>query len=217
VYVPAHFSEDRIEVLHELMRANGFATLVSMTAAGLIASHAPLMLDPDPAPYGTLIGHLAKANPHARAADPGVQTLVIFQGPNGYITPSYYAAKKAHGKVVPTWNYAAVHAYGTLAAFDDPSRLLDVVTRLTERHESSRMKPWAVSDAPEDFVRGMLSGIVGIALPIGRLEGKVKMSQNRPAADQGGVVEGLRLDGQDSLAEAVAQATSGHRATAGSS
>jgi transcriptional regulator len=217
VYVPDHFSEDRIEVLHELIRANGFAALVSMTADGMIASHAPLMLDPDPAPYGTLIGHLAKANPHARAADPGVQTLVIFQGPNGYITPSYYAAKKAHGKVVPTWNYAAVHAYGTLEAFDDSARLLEVVTRLTERHETSRAKPWAVSDAPEDFVRGMLSGIVGIALPIARLEGKVKMSQNRPASDQGGVVEGLRLDGQDSLAEAVARATSGRQAIAGSS
>ena len=107
VYVPAHFKEDRIEVLHELIRTTALATLVSMTADGMIASHAPLMLDPDPAPYGTLIGHLAEANPHARAANPDVQTLVIFQGPDGYITPSYYAAKKEHGKVVPTWNYAA--------------------------------------------------------------------------------------------------------------
>jgi transcriptional regulator len=208
VYVPAHFSEDRIEVLHELIRANAFATLVSMTADGMIASHAPMMLDPDPAPYGRLIGHLAKANPHARAADPGVQTLVIFQGPDGYITPSYYAAKQQHGKVVPTWNYAAVHAYGTLEVFDDPARLLDVVTRLTTRHETPRAAPWAVTDAPADFVRGMLNGIIGIALPITRLEGKVKMSQNRPAADQTGVVEGLRRDGQDRLAAAVAQATS---------
>ena len=110
VYVPAHFAEDRIAVLHELIHASALATLVSMTADGMIASHAPLMLDPDPTPYGTLIGHLAKANPHARAANPGVQTLVIFQGPDGYITPSYYAAKQEHGKVVPTWNYAAIHA-----------------------------------------------------------------------------------------------------------
>jgi transcriptional regulator len=179
-----------------------------MTPGGLIASHAPMMLDPEPAPYGTLIGHLAKANPHARTADPGVQTLVIFQGPDGYITPSYYAAKQEHGKVVPTWNYIAVHAYGTLEVFDDPARLREVVTRLTNRHETPRAKPWAVSDAPDDFVQGMLRGIVGIALPISRLEGKVKMSQNRPAADQTGVVEGLRLDGQDHLAEAV-RATSG--------
>jgi transcriptional regulator len=209
VYVPTHFNEDRVEVLHELMRGIDLATLVSMTADGMIASHAPLMLDPDPAPYGTLIGHLAKANPHARSADPGVQTLVIFQGPDGYITPSYYAAKQEHGKVVPTWNYAAIHAYGTLEVFDDPARLLEVVTRLTNRHETRRARPWAVADAPDDFVRGMLRGIVGIVLPITRLEGKVKMSQNRPATDLNGVVEGLRLDGRDSLAQAVVRATSG--------
>ncbi len=209
VYVPAHFKEDRLDVLHEFIRGSGLATLVSMTADGMIASHAPLMLAPDPAPYGTLIGHLAKANPHARVADPGVQTLVIFQGPEGYITPSYYAAKREHGKVVPTWNYSAVHAYGTLEVFDDPVRLLDVVTRLTVRNETPRAQPWAVSDAPADFVQGMLRGIVGIALPIVRLDGKVKMSQNRPATDISGVVEGLRQDGRDDLADAVVGATSG--------
>jgi transcriptional regulator len=209
VYVPAHFKEDRVDVLHEFIRTSRLATLVSMTADGMIASHAPLLLDPDPAPYGTLIGHLAKANPHARMANSDVQTLVIFQGADGYITPSYYAAKKEHGKVVPTWNYTAVHAYGTLAVFDDPTRLRDVVTRLTNRFETSRAQPWAVSDAPDDFIEGMLRGIVGIALPIARLEGKVKMSQNRPAADQAGVIEGLRRDGQDALAQAVVRATSG--------
>jgi transcriptional regulator len=207
VYVPEHFREERIEALHDAIRAAGMATLVSMTADGLIASHAPLMLDPEPAPYGILIGHLARANPHARTADQGVQTLVIFQGPDGYITPSYYAAKREHGKVVPTWNYAAVHAYGPLQVFDDPARLLDVVTRLTQLHETPRTAPWAVSDAPEDFVQGMLRGIVGIALPIRRLEGKVKMSQNRPAEDVPGVIEGLRQDGQVELADAVARAT----------
>jgi len=209
VYVPAHFNEPRVEVLHGLIRGSGLATMVSMTADGLIASHAPLMLDPDPAPYGTLIGHLARANPHALAADPGVQTLVIFQGPDGYITPSYYVAKQEHGKVVPTWNYSAVHAYGTLSVFDDKVRLLDVVTRLTRQHEAKRAAPWAVSDAPAGFVQGMLNGIIGIALPIVRLEGKVKMSQNRPAADIAGVVEGLRHDGHESLAAAVVDATGG--------
>lgn len=207
MYVPDHFKEDRIDVLHDVIRAAGIATLVSMTADGLMASHAPLMLDPQPAPYGTLIGHLARANPHARAADAGVQTLVIFQGPDGYITPSYYAAKREHGKVVPTWNYATVHAYGTLEIFDDPARLLAVVTRLTRLHETPRAEPWAVSDAPETFVQGMLHGIIGIALPIARLEGKMKMSQNRPATDLAGVIDGLRLDGQPQLAEAVARAT----------
>ncbi len=209
MYVPAHFKEDRVDVLHDLMRTTGLATIVSMTPEGMIASHVPLMLDPDPAPYGTLIGHFARANPHWRLLDRNVQTLVIFQGPEGYITPSYYAAKKEHGKVVPTWNYAAIHAYGTLEVFDDPERLLGVVTRLTERHETPRAQPWAVSDAPDDFVQGMLRGIVGIALPITRLEGKLKMSQNRPAADRAGVIEGLLVDGQDGLAESVVRATAG--------
>lgn len=207
MYIPPHFREDRIDALQQAIRSAGQATLVSMTADGLFASHAPLMLDPSPAPYGTLVGHLARANPHVRLADPTVRTLVIFQGPDGYITPSYYATKQEHGKVVPTWNYAAIHAYGTLEMFDDPVRLLDVVTRLTNLHERPRAQPWSVSDAPDDFIQGMLHGIVGIALPIVRLEGKVKMSQNRSAADQGGVIDGLRRDGRDDLAAAVVQAT----------
>ena len=208
MYIPADFAEPRIDLLHDAIRQNGFATVISMTSDGLVASHAPLMLDPDPAPYGTLIGHLAKANPHARAADPGVQTLVVFQGPHGYISPSYYPSKTQHGKVVPTWNYAAIHAYGTLQVFDDPARLLAVVTRLTNLHEAKRTQPWAVSDAPENFIQGMLRGIIGIALPITRLEGKLKMSQNRPAADQNGTIDGLRLDGQQDLAAAMERAIS---------
>lgn len=207
MYIPPHFREDRIDVLQLAIRSAGPATLVSITADGLFASHAPLMLGPLPAPYGTLVGHLAKANPHVRLADPTVRTLVIFQGPNGYITPSYYATKQEHGKVVPTWNYAAIHAYGTLEMFDDPVRLLDVVTKLTNLHERQRAQPWGVSDAPDNFIQGMLRGIIGIALPIVRLEGKIKMSQNRPAADQSGVIDGLRLDGRDDLAAMVAQAT----------
>jgi transcriptional regulator len=209
MYIPPHFKEDRIDVLHAAIRDAGAATLVSMTPDGLFASHAPLLLDSDPAPYGTLIGHLAKANPHARLADRGVQTLVVFHGPDGYITPSYYAAKREHGKVVPTWNYSAIHAYGTLEFFDDPARLLTVVTRLTERHEAPRAAPWAVSDAPDDFVQGMLRGIVGLSLRITRLEGKTKMSQNRPATDIAGVVDGLRQDERPDLALAVEQATRG--------
>ena len=209
MYVPEPFKEDRLPVLHEAIRSAGLATLVSMTADGLIASHAPLLLDAEPRPYGRLIGHLAKVNPHARAADPAVPTLVIFHGPDGYITPSYYAAKQEHGKVVPTWNYSAIHAYGTLEVIDDPAAMHVLVSRLTDWHEASRAQPWAVSDAPDEFVRTMLRGIVGIALTITRLEGKVKMSQNRPAADQAGVIDGLRADGQADLAEAVGRATSG--------
>lgn len=204
MYIPPAFNVAEIADMHAMIRASALPILVSTTADGLIATHAPLMLDPDAGPYGTLVGHVAKANPHI--AKPGVQTLVIFQGPEGYITPSYYAAKKEHGKVVPTWNYAAVHAYGALETFDDPDRLLGVVTRLTERYEAEREQPWAVSDAPADFVQGMLRAIVGVSLRIERLEGKVKMSQNRPAADRAGVVEGLSADGQYALSAAVAKA-----------
>ena len=206
MYIPPHFREDRVDVLHDAIRLGGLATLVTMTADGLIASHLPLLVDPDPAPYGTLVGHLARANPQTSESEPSVQAMVMFHGPDGYISPSLYATKKDTGKVVPTWNYVAIHAYGTLEFFDDPGRLLDVVTRLTERHESTRAKPWAVSDAPADFVQGMLRGIVGLALPIARLEGKVKMSQNRPAIDHAGVIEGLRAEGRGDLAAQVAQA-----------
>jgi len=201
VYVPAHFSETRVDVLHDAIRRSGLAILVSPTVDGLIASHIPLLLDPDPAPYGTLVGHLARPNPQARGTTG--EALAIFQANDGYITPSWYPTKRENGKVVPTWNYIAIHAYGTLEFFDDPARLLDIVTRLTERHESTRPAPWAVSDAPANFVQGMLRGIIGFAMPIARLEGKVKMSQNRPPADRAGVVEGLLADGRDDLAQLV--------------
>jgi transcriptional regulator len=204
MYLPTMFKEDRIEHLHGFIRASGLATLVTRTADGLIASHVPLLLDASPAPYGTLIGHLARPNPQARGALG--EALAIFQGPDAYITPSWYATKRATGKVVPTWNYVAVHAYGAVEFFDDPARLLDVVTRLTERQESRRGAPWAVSDAPEEFIQGMLKGIVGFAIPVSRLEGKWKMSQNRPADDRAGVVVGLREEGQDAVAVLVDEA-----------
>ncbi len=154
-----------------------------------------MLLDPDPAPYGTLLGHVARPNPQARGALPGVQALAIFQGPDAYITPSWYATKRENGKVVPTWNYVAIHAYGPVEFFDDTERLRAIVTRLTEREERTRAEPWAVTDAPADFIDGMLRGIVGFALSIARLEGKWKMSQNRPAQDRAGVVAGLEVDG----------------------
>jgi transcriptional regulator len=195
MYTPPLFKEDRIDVLHGAILGSGLATLVTLTADGLIASHVPMLLDSDPAPYGTLLGHVARPNPQARGALPGVQALAIFQGPDAYITPSWYATKRANGKVVPTWNYVAIHAYGPVEFFDDTERLRAIVTRLTEREERPRAEPWAVTDAPADFIDGMLRGIVGFALSIARLEGKWKMSQNRPAQDRAGVVAGLEVDG----------------------
>jgi transcriptional regulator len=203
MYVPAHFAEDRISLLHDAIRASGLATLVTLTDDGLIASHVPFLLNPEPAPYGTLIGHLARPNPQARGAIG--EAMAIFLGPDAYITPSYYETKRETGKVVPTWNYIAIHAYGTLRFVDDRTELLDLVTQLTNRHERERAAPWAVSDAPADFTSGMLNGIVGIELTITRLQGKWKMSQNRPERDRAGVVKGLREDARPDVADEVSQ------------
>ena len=201
MYVPALFNEDRIDVLHDAIRCTGLATLVTLAADGLIASHVPMLLDAEPEPNGTLVGHLARPNPQGKGAIG--EALAIFHGPDAYITPSWYATKRQNGKVVPTWNYVAIHAYGPIEFFDDTERLRDVVTRLTAREEAGRAEPWAVTDAPPDFIEGMLRGIVGFALPIRRLEGKWKMSQNRPAEDRVGVVAGLRAEQRPDVADLI--------------
>ena len=203
MYIPPLHKEDRIEVLHDAIRNTGLATLVTLMADGLIASHVPMLLDPTPAPYGTLLGHIARPNPQAKGTVAGVAALAIFQGPDAYITPSWYETKRQTAKVVPTWNYVTIHAYGTVEFFNDASRLLDVVTRLTDREEGRRADPWAVTDAPADFIDVMLRGIVGFAIPITRLEGKWKMSQNRPAEDRAGVVEGLTEAGRQEVAALI--------------
>ena len=207
MYIPKHFREEDLPALHAMIRDSGLATLISPTPEGLLATHLPLLLDADAGPFGTLIGHVARGNPHGQV-DPEAESLVIFRGPDGYVTPSWYAAKRETGKVVPTWNYVAIHAYGRLEVFDDPDRLLDIVTRLTDHHEAGRSAPWAVSDAPADFVATMLKGIRGVALRITRLEGKAKLSQNRPAEDQQRVIEGLRAERRDDLAGAIARVAS---------
>ncbi|WP_207484103.1 FMN-binding negative transcriptional regulator [Arenibaculum pallidiluteum] len=190
MYVPAAFRIEDLPELHAVIAQTGLATVVSGGAEGLVASHVPLLLDPAAGPLGTLYGHLARANPQARSIAAG-EALAIFGGPDGYVTPSWYATKWETGRVVPTWNYVAVHAYGPVQVFEEPERLRAVVEALTERHEAGREEPWRVSDAPEDFLRGQLKGIVGIAIPIVRIEGKRKLGQNRPRADREGVVAGL--------------------------
>jgi transcriptional regulator len=192
MYLPAHFREERKDVLQGFIKKHGFATLVTLAADGLVANHIPFLLDPDRGPHGTLRGHVARSNPVWKAHRPDMEALAIFQGPDGYISPALYPTKAETGKVVPTWNYAVVHAYGPLRVFDDVEWLRHMVTELTDRHEAMRAQPWAVTDAPDDFIDPLLKAIVGIEIPITRIEGKFKMSQNRPPADRTGVKFGLR-------------------------
>ncbi len=195
MYLSKDFKEERVPVLHEAIRQTRLGTLVTLGADGIEASHVPMLVDPEPQPFGTLKGHIARANPQWRRAAREVPALAVFLGPDAYITPAWYETKRRNGKVVPTWNYVAIHAYGPLTFYEDADRLLALVTQLTETHEAGRDQPWAVSDAPKDFIAGMLKAIVGFELPIARLEGKWKMSQNRPAADRAGVVAGLTREG----------------------
>jgi len=208
MYMPPHFTEDRLPVLQDFIGRNPFATLVTLNSGGLVANHLPLLLDPEPAPHGRLIGHLARANNQWRDLNADIQALAIFAGPQAYVSPSWYATKAETGKVVPTWNYAAVHAYGALRIIEDTAWLRDLVGRLTTRHESGRAHPWKVEDAPEDFVRAQLKGIVGIELTVERFEGKWKLSQNRPEADRLGTERGLSETGDPAnaaLADMMAQ------------
>jgi transcriptional regulator len=190
MYVPPAFRDDDRDSLRATIRAARLANFVTATADGPLATPLPLFLDESEGEQGVIYGHLAKANPQWRLPPLG-DGLAIFMGPDAYVTPTWYATKQETGKVVPTWNYVAVHAYGPVEFFDDPGRLLEAVSRLTNLHEGERASPWAVSDAPADFVQAQLRGIVGIRMPVTRLEGKRKMSQNRSAADRAGVAAGL--------------------------
>lgn len=195
MYLPGHFEESRVDVLHGLIHEHPLGALVTVTAKGIEANHIPFEVDPEPAPFGTLRGHVARANPVWREFSRDVEALVIFQGASTYVSPAWYPTKQQTAKVVPTWNYAVVHAYGTPRFIDDRAWLRDFVTKLTDRHETPRREPWKVTDAPADYVDQMLGAIVGLEIPLSRLVGKWKMSQNRPAQDRDGVVEGLRHEG----------------------
>ncbi len=203
MYLPSHFAEHRVEVLHEALRGAGLMTLFTAGPEGLDASHLPMLLEPGPGPLGRLIGHVARANPQWRSTPAGSAALAVVMGPDAYVTPSWYPSKQATGKVVPTWNYLAIHAHGEVRFFEEREPLLELVTRLTDRHEGARTAPWRVADAPPDYVDGLLKAIVGVELVITRLEGKWKASQNRDDPDRLGVAEGLRQKGDEVMARLV--------------
>jgi transcriptional regulator len=193
LYMPPAFRETDVAVLHSLIQGSRLAIMICPALDDPLpwVTHLPLMLDPAEGPLGTLHGHVAKANPHWQALVRAGRALVIFPGPEAYVSPSNYASKREHGKVVPTWNYVAVHAECQAEIYHDHDRLRGVVTRLTEQQERPRAEPWAVTDAPEPFIAGQLKGIVGVALRITALDGKRKLSQNRQAEDRAGVKAGL--------------------------
>jgi transcriptional regulator len=206
MYQPAHFDESDADTLLALMQAHPLATLVR-GGAELAADILPLEVERTGAGW-RVAGHVARANPLWREAD-GQPVLLLFQGPQAYVSPSWYPSKKQHGKAVPTWNYTMVQVHGTLRAMQDPQWLRTFVTRLTERHEAGRAVPWHVADAPPDYVDAMLKAIVGIEIEVTRVEGKFKLSQNRDAADRTGVVLGLESDAalaRQPEADALAQA-----------
>jgi transcriptional regulator len=192
LYLPSHFNETRPEPLRALMRARPLSTLVTQCESGLVANHVPVQTLDDPAPWGCIRGHIARANPLWRDYRSGTEALAIFQGPQAYISPSLYPSKAKTGEVVPTWNYVVVHAAGTLRFVEDPVWLRDFVAGLTAAHEAPRALPWKIDDAPAAYIDRMLGLIVGFEFSIASLTGKWKVSQNRSQADRQGVVRGLR-------------------------
>jgi len=210
MYQVAAFREERIDVMHALIRMYPLASLVTIADGVLEANHLPLLVDPEPAPYGTLRGHVARANPLWRQPHKDSEVLAIFQGPQAYVTPSWYPSKRETGEVVPTWNYAVVHACGPLVVHDDRKWVRDLVSQLTAQQEAARAQPWGINDAPSEYIDRMLAAIVGIEIPLTRLEGKWKVSQNRLDADRAGVIAGLG-DNADPQAQSMAALVAGKR------
>ncbi|MDD1622689.1 MAG: FMN-binding negative transcriptional regulator [Methylococcaceae bacterium] len=205
MYIPKHFEEPRIDVMQALIRDHPLATLVTLSADGLNANHIPLHLAADDGShYGSLRGHVARANPLWRDFEKQTEVLAIFQSENAYISPSWYATKRESGKVVPTWNYAAVHAYGQLKVIDDPAWLRQQLEALTMEREATFPEPWSVADAPHDFTERLIGQIVGIEINVTRLLGKWKVSQNQPPENRIGVIKGLNDFDQPEMAALVA-------------
>lgn len=208
IYNPPHFRVARPEVLHALIARHPLATLITSTAGEFAVSYLPLLYFPQEDGAGVLQGHMARANSQWQSYSSGSPALAVFSGPQHYITPNWYVSKAEHGKVVPTWNYVAVHAHGTLTFKDDPEWILSNVKALTNSQEHASSHPWSVSDAPPEFIQQQLRAIVGVEFSITRLEGKWKVSQNRSRDDREGVISGLRgLDtpAADEMADLVAE------------
>jgi transcriptional regulator len=204
MYIPAAFREEDLPTIQAEMQRIQLATLVTLASTGLVATHLPLMLDPEAGPYGTLYGHVARLNTQWRDSDSEVEALAIFTASDAYVSPSWYPSKQQTGKVVPTWMYAAIHAYGAVKFIDDPEWLRDVVTRLTDKHEAEFPQPWKVADAPPGYVDMQLARIVGLELPIARLEGKWKFDQRGTQPDRAGVIAGLEASATPANLEAAA-------------
>ena len=213
MYVPGSNAEQRPEVMFDFIEAHPLGILVTASDDGLFATHMPLLLERMRGPHGTLQGHIARANPQHALPATDAEVLVIFSGPDAYISPSFYPSRGEHGKVVPTWNYVAVHAYGRVRYTSDPDFLRAHVGRLTAHHEANRATPWSVEDAPAEYVAQQLRAIVGVEIDITRLEGKWKMSQNRSAADIDGVVAGLGAS-DEARERQVAEVVQSRRASA---
>lgn len=198
MYIPKVHEETRLEVLHGLMTAHPLGCLVTLGEGGLVVNHIPFLIDAAAGEFGTLKGHVARANPLWKDFSSMVASVVVFQGPHAYVSPNWYPSKHQTGKAVPTWNYAVAHAHGFPRVIEDPAWLLDLVTDLSNVHEASQARPWKVADAPMDFTERMLEMIVGIEIPIEKIEGKWKLSQNRPNADRLGLVAGLAAQEEES-------------------
>lgn len=208
MYVPKHFEERDSAVLHALIRAHPLGTWACLANGEIVVNHVPFLLEAGEGAVPRLVGHVARANPVWQTCSTDRLAVVVFQGPEAYITPSWYAAKREHGKVVPTWNYAVVHAHGRPRFIQDRDWLRAQVTRLSAEHEAKEPRPWSVADAPPDYIEGQLAGVVGVEIDIERLEGKWKMSQNRPPSDHEGIVNGLRARGAEpdqAVADCVAE------------
>ena len=197
MYMPAAFLETRPEVVAAFLAEHPMAQLVTMTADGLVATPLPMLYEPTADGMGSLVGHVARANTHWAQAT-SVEALAIFTGPNAYVSPNWYPAKAEHGKVVPTWNYESVYVRGDFVVHDERDWKLALVTRLTERHESRFASPWAVTDAPPEYIEAMLKAIVGVEMRISSIQAKRKLSQNRSDADVAGTIKGLSAEGGDS-------------------